>query len=730
MARRLEMTFGRMVLVALVITAWSCRAPVAGPPHGGDADVADDAHGDDADVEGVDSGPDADADSGAPEGGLDPLALTGLLPNHGPFTGGTEVTLRGRGFTDGLTVHFGDHLVDPVDVELVDDNRISVVTPAGNPGAVDVTITTADDDEVSLADGYTYDGWYIDPASGSVAGGTLVRLVGMRADFPEDGEITFDGAEATDVTWISSDEMTCRTPAGMVGAADVVVGSGDDALVLYGGFTYFDSSDPRNGGLGGGPIEGTIDVTVLEGIARTPLPDSFVILGTDAETTFRGRTDAAGRITFSDPDLSGRQTITAGHAPIDVYDEEGELLGQTLFESTTITEFDARSVTILLEPIPPPQPGAPPPGRRGGYIEGELLFEHQGEFGPYEWAIVPEPEDDEIKVAFVYTTQSSVRSSRIEPGAEGKVLNTPEYIGINGYRFRIYAAPGTVAVYAFAGLARVSNPDEPLNTIIDFVPYAMGLTRGVVVGPDETVRGINVLMTRQMSETVEVELQNAPVADDSGTPNTYIVDVYLDVGAEGFISRPETQLRASNPFVPFDFPGWVDLSGNLAEASYTIVAGAWTTRGGSDEEQNPYSVVYRAGVTEISSPVVIDEFLAVPRAQSPRPGAVVEDRRMSWTAEGENTPDFSVATLTVPSGVVPVPFWMVVLRGGETSYELPDLAAMMEEMPEDPRSDLNWQVWSFSVDEGFDYDSWSYRYLYSRYWSAYAVDSWYIRLRE
>ncbi len=713
-------------LVVVVFTTAGCRVPVNHRPDAdADGGVDGDTDGDaDADAGDLDADDGGDADGGSVE-----LALTGVQPNHGPFTGGSAVVLRGRGFVEDLTVRFGAHQVDPADVTLIDDNRINVLTPAGTPGSVDVSVAPAGGDEVILREGYTYDGWYLDPNSGSAGGGTLLRLLGLDADFSPESVVTFDGVEVTDLTWVNGNEMTLRTPPGSVGPADVAIDDGGRTSILYEGYSYYDSADPRNGGLGGGPIDGTLDVTVLDGMTRVPLLDAFVILGTDADAPFQGRTDEAGRITFSNPSLRGRQMLTASHAPIEVFDGDGEYIGDIVYESTTIVAFDARSVTILLEPIPPPQPGPPPAGRQGGFIEGELLFEHRGEFGPYEWDIVPEPADDEVKVAYVYTTQASVRSSRIEPSADGVVFNTDEYVGINGYRFRIYAIPGTVAVYSFAGLGRLSNPADP-TSIIEFVPYVMGLTRGIVVGPEETVRGVQVLMTRQMSQTLEVELENAPLADESGAPNTYIVEAFLDLGAEGVISRPETELRSANPYVPFDFPGWVELTGSLSGSSYTVVAGAWTTRGGSDQEQNPWSVVYRAGITAIEEPIVVDEFLAVPRARTPQPGGVMEDNHMAWDAEGGTTPDFSIAMLSQPSGIMPIPLWLVVLRGGETAYDLPDLAALTEDLSENPRGDVNWEVWSFSVEEGFEFDDWSYRYLSSRYWNAYAVDSWYIRLRE
>lgn len=719
----------RGLIPVLVLMCWACSDPDANT---GDADAGDGTPPDgDADIDA-----DADEEVVPPDTGLAELALTHLQPNHGPFLGGTEVLLRGRGFVEGAEVRFGSRLVDPLDTELVDDNRLAVLSPAGDPGFVDVTVTLPDGREATLVEGFRYDTWYLDPASGSVAGGTLVRLIGRGIEFPRESSVTFGDDPATDVVWVGEEELTCRTPPGHVGSVDVTIEGAEEPLTLVDAFTYFDNADPHNGGLGGGPIDGTIDVLVLNALTRTPLANTFVMLGTDADTTFQGYTDVSGRIGFSDPTLDGRQSITASHAPIPIYDEDGEYLGDTTFESTTIIEFDASSVTIFLEPVPPPSPGPPPPGRRGGTIEGELLFEHRGEFGPYEWDIVPEPRDEseieggvEVKVAFVYTSQRGTWTTLPLPRVGDRVLNTTEFMGPNGYVFSMYSSPGTVAVYAMAGLGIQTNPGELPPRIEHFVPYVMGVARGVVVGADETVDGVLVYMTRQMHRNLSVVLEDPPLADESGRPNTYRVDLFLDLGVEGMITRPETTIRTNNPFVRFDYPGWIDLDGNLSGTSYGVVAGAWTTYGGSDDEQNPWSVVRHSGITNTEEEVVIRGFLGVPRAVSPLPGEVVEGGHMEWEAVG-TTPDFSIATLTVPSGIIPVPFWLVVLRGGVTSYDLPDLPALAPETPDYPLEDLNWQVWSFTAEEGFEFDTWSYRYLYSRYWRAYAVDSWYIRLTD
>jgi len=702
-----------IVVLALGIGAAACDGP-SGPVADGDGDGDADADGD--------GDADADADvTPQPDTGLPEVAVTSVQPNHGPWLGGTQALLRGRGFVDDVEVYFGTRLVDPVDITLQDDNRLAVISPAGDPGPVSVRVLWPDGRVANLDEAFVYDSWYVDPPSGSTAGGTMVRLTGNEdAAFIDGSSVTFDSQPATDVTVVTPTEITCRTPPGVVGPADVAVTNVEGTQVVRDGFIYYDSTDPLNGGLGGGPIDGNLDVTVLDGFARSPLPGSYVILGTDAATPHQGYTDENGQLTFSSPDLTGPQVLTASHEPEMVFDDDGEELGEMTFETTTIVAFDASAVTILLTPVPPPQPGPPPPGRRGGFIEGELLFEHRGEFGPYEWEIIPEPlPPDEVKVAYVYTSQSSIWTDRLDTGADGTVYDTEEFRGLNGYQFRIYSRPSAVAVYALAGI---------LNTATEeFQPYVLGVARGVVVGPDETVSGVQVYMTRQLSANLSVVLEDAPEADVSGTPNRYVVEAYINLGAEGVIGRPDTTLRNDSGRRPFWFPGWAELTGNLSDASYTFVSGAWTVRPGSDEESNPWSVVVTQGVTDLESDIVVDGFIGVPRAVTPEPGGVMTGNHMEWSEEGA-TPAFSIAQLSLPGGLMPIPYWFVVLRGGLTAYDLPDLSALAG-MAEHPTSDVVWEVWSFGVD-GFDFDTWSYRYLSNRYWSAYAVDGWYIRLSE
>ncbi len=78
----------------------------------------------------------------------------------------------------------------------------------------------------------------ISPSSGPTAGGTAVTITGTN--FTTDGTttVTIGGVAATGVTVVNSTTITATTPAGTLGAKDVVVTSGGDSGTLTGGYTY------------------------------------------------------------------------------------------------------------------------------------------------------------------------------------------------------------------------------------------------------------------------------------------------------------------------------------------------------------------------------------------------------------------------------------------------------------------------------------------------------------
>ena len=68
--------------------------------------------------------------------------VTGISPAVGPITGGTSVTISGTGFQGATAVDFGDTAASSFVVNPA-GTLITVTSPAGVAGLVDVTVTTA-----------------------------------------------------------------------------------------------------------------------------------------------------------------------------------------------------------------------------------------------------------------------------------------------------------------------------------------------------------------------------------------------------------------------------------------------------------------------------------------------------------------------------------------------------------------------------------------------------------
>ncbi|WP_422772188.1 beta strand repeat-containing protein [Plantactinospora sp. WMMC1484] len=193
--------------------------------------------------------------------------ITSIVPDTGPNTGGTSVTITGTGFTGATGVTFGDNpgtdlVVDPSGTSL------TVTTPPGVPGPVDVTVLIPGADAVA-PDGFTYQAVAptasaITPDSGPQSGGQVVSITGSGF-VPGDTTVTFDGVPATGVT-VAPDgtSLTAVTPANPVGPAAVVVTtSGGSAAPLD--YTYLaDGSDAVVTGLDptSGPTIGGTTVTI------------------------------------------------------------------------------------------------------------------------------------------------------------------------------------------------------------------------------------------------------------------------------------------------------------------------------------------------------------------------------------------------------------------------------------------------------------------------------------
>ncbi len=653
--------------------------------------------------------------------GRNDLSLDRLVPDHGSYLGGSRAVLRGSGFDDRTQVTIGGRAVQPADHELIDSRRLAVIVPAGEVGPADVVVAREGVEPITLEDGYTYDALSIDPPRGATAGGTLVTIeasTSIGAPFEEGETVVLGRTECEDVEIVSTTRVTCRTPPSSAGYVDVIVRRAADGSEIRAveAYQYYDSTDPVNGGLGGGPIAGSINVTAIDARTSLPVADAFAFVG-DApalDGSLMGVTDALGQVTLSTEDLAGPVTIQ---------------IAKHCYERTSIVAFDASNVTVFMEPwldldcamgMGMGGPTGPSRGRNGSFIQGELIWRGPNEFGPNPWDNIPEPRAGWQRVAYVYTTIASMTSSNPDPwlgGARQRVLEQDGSVtGVLGYPYSIFARPAGLAVYAIAGL---ENPAQGR-----FVPYVMGVARSVLAGPGEVVSGVDVVMDIPLDHDLDVEIGALPSAVRDG-PRTVRVQAMIDLGGEGLVSRIVggenfDVLRSQDRRRDHRFVGQPAFGGTLADARYRIVASWLTAEAGTLSCANvgfPCTAVVANGVIAVDDVVALPEFLSIPEPVTPRWGERLgPDRVLRWTDEGP-APDYYLVRVV---GADRNPYAQMFVRGDVHEVPFPDLSPIpgLEDIVP---GYFTWRVTAIRIP-GFDFDTFSYAHLNQRYWSQYAVD--------
>ena len=144
----------------------------------------------------------------------------------GPSAGGNTITIEGTGFAAGDTVDVGSVPSPTVTYESI--HELKAVVPAGEPGVVDVTVTSSDGTDTgptTPADQYTFDPvptlTGVDPATGPTAGGNTVTITGTG--FVAGAIVDFGSIAATSVTVASSSELEATAPAEAAGRINIRV---------------------------------------------------------------------------------------------------------------------------------------------------------------------------------------------------------------------------------------------------------------------------------------------------------------------------------------------------------------------------------------------------------------------------------------------------------------------------------------------------------------------------
>lgn len=621
--------------------------------------------------------------------------VVGVIPDHGPFTGGNTVVVRGTNFTEDAVVRFGGAQVQPRDTRLTDSRRLTVLPPAGRPGRADVSVEIAGRTAV-LPMGYRYDSIQVDPDEGSISGGTLIYINGLGTHFSDASVVTLDGMPCAVASVEGPERLSCRTPAHPEGLVPITVETGSETITVPDAYRFTDGAESTRGGLGGGQIQGTVSVTVLAAGTGDAIPGAYVFVGNDPSVAppRSTRTDARGRATLSYPELRGPVTLT---------------VSMRCFNSHTVQVFDARNVAVYLYPqmIPACAMGDPPGGGggRGTYgtlVSGELIWDGPMEFAPNPWRNMPLPRDGERRIAFVYSTQSDILYPAPTPGDGGTVLEVvqPGYGG-RGYPFSITGRPAAMAIYAIAGIENTRTQR--------FTPYIMGVARNVLGAPRAEITRVMVNMNIPLDHQTQVVVEALP-PPTRGEPDRLRVEGFIDLGGEGVISRPDITLNARDGSEPFWLVALPAFTGTIADARLTV-RGIYGT---GQYLNSPYAAVIASGITTPDDTVRLRNWVGIPDITSPiDTGTLSPDRTVRFDLAG-SSPDMWWVNLSGD-----VLYWQTFAPGSARSFAFPNISSVMglSDLPEGQQLYMN--VTGFRTP-GFDYNNLRYTWLSQYYWTAYS----------
>ena len=629
-----------------------------------------------------------------------PHAVLGVNPPRGSFAGGNLALISGNGFAGNARVWFGDVELERTAIVPIDPQRIQVTVPAGHSGAVDVSVQNGSDDSTSaiLVGGYSYDQFYASPDSGPTSGGTQITLYGDGTRWNDATEVTIDQNPCVVNEVVSKTELRCTTPAGTPGSKPIRVSTSVDSDVLD-AFVYSNSDNGFKGGLSGNALKSDLRVLVLDNITAEGVPGATVIVGDDIASADISKTDESGVTVDSKPGLGPKRTVT---------------VARKCYQPQTFVDVDVDSVTVFLDPIlapgcGPPSGDLPPSGGSGVYgasVAGQVVWPASAEFVRDGWLNVPATKsDDEKLVAYVLRLSGSPTDRFTLPSSSQAV--TPSSGGDRGYSFNNYGLPGNFTLYALAGIEnRALNPPT-------FTAYQMGLVRGVAARSGETKNDVFIQIDVQLDHTLTLDLD--PPSVTARGPDRIQASASIQVGSEGFAPLPNGYLARDLPLSgPLSFVGVPTLSGSLLGTSYIVTARAVTGQAGS----TPRSVVGLLSAKDTSEPLLINQFVQVPKLTTPAPNTTWDGKGLSATrAPGGSAVDLFVYDIESGGGLIA---WKVIAPGSAESFHLPDLNALSPDLGLSP-GPLTITVNAARIDN-FVYGALRYRDIAQRGWTAYATD--------
>ncbi|MSP74330.1 MAG: hypothetical protein EXR76_19540 [Myxococcales bacterium] len=627
------------------------------------------------------------------------FGVLGVVPRRVSAEGGDTIVVGGSGFDPATTVEIEGAALA---CTLLNPAVIECRTGAHATGFVDVTVVSGPNRaELPRALEY-YDRVEVRilrPDRGAMAGGTLVEVVGVG--FTPDMLLTLDGEPFDLFEFVDAQHIFAFTPQGRPGLASLTASTPADQTALPEAYEYFDPTS-WFGGVWGLPIDGALNVVVLDAYSGDPIPLATIMAvpvslpmpGNEPEI-LTGLTDEFGQVVLSSKTLSPPQNVTAAAAEHEV---------------TTVEGVMTENVTIYMVPFDPPSGGGGDPRAEtpNSAIAGNLTG----------LAALEKPLDPDLMLAaFVTTTHSSQTNRRANPWpGEGGLL-------LEDGPFDIISRPGELAVIATGGIIRRADYEDFRDGRIGFwdlhetvVPLAMGFQRFISISPGVRVEGLEVVLDRPMEVVSPVTLVG-PSGGVPGAPDQFEAWPFLDFGAEGYWEIDDRALGDTPALLLRHLP---DIRDWDADISYDWIALAHAN---SDTwYSDPYTVTTER-TRDVTEGVNIGPFVPVALPVSPLSmGTLDLDNVIEWSlapgfADEPMPPHATVLSIESEQGL---PLWTYITPPGTTSVRLPVLPDEVLPAGLTAEGRMVLTIVPLGLDGGLNYEDFTYEDLGFRRRTTYS----------
>ena len=174
-----------------------------------------------------------------------PVQIVAIDPAAGPVDGGVPVVVTGSGFTGDVALIIGDRIA--IDAKSMDDSTLLAVTPPGDPGWANVSVSS-DEGLATLIGAFFYYQYpeivEISPAAGSATGGGVVHVKMKGAH--EEAEVFFGDVPAASVSFVDYGLLEVVTPPGQVGFVNLTVTTPFGSSTRANGYFYYGGALPPN----------------------------------------------------------------------------------------------------------------------------------------------------------------------------------------------------------------------------------------------------------------------------------------------------------------------------------------------------------------------------------------------------------------------------------------------------------------------------------------------------